>query len=187
MWWSTNSSSGTNETLQVELPVGKLTTDQFRALLRALPLDNDGTTAFHVACRTAAPVEILELLLQEYPGAMQIADNSGCFPLHCACQARTPSLAVLQFLLQQDPAAVRACDNTGSLPLHHLCGSKPPDDIVDFLLAANEGSISVRANNGYLPLMVACRSRASHSVVGTLLRTYPYSLQYIVQEFDPDP
>jgi len=98
--------------------------------------------------------------------------------------SENPSLAVLRFLVERDPAAVRAHNNAGSLALHLLCGSNPPDNAVDFLLALYEGSISVRAENGYVPLMVACKTGASQSVVGTLLRTYPDALAYIVQELD---
>jgi len=124
--------------LQVCLPIGKLTVNQFRALLQSFggvlmrQPDNTGAIPFHVACQTAAPAEILNLLLEEYPGALQIADNNNSLPIHFACQANVPSLGMLNFLLERDPAAVRALDNTGSLPLHHLCRSKPLDDTVSF-------------------------------------------------------
>jgi len=186
------------QTLQIQLPVGRLTRFHFRTLLRSFDRvlmrqqDKTGAVPFHIACRTGAPAEILKPLLKKFPGALHIAvDNSdslpGSLPLHCACQAQSPSLEVLQFLVNQDPAAVRALDNAGALPLHLLCGCHPPDNSVDFLLAEYEGSISVKADNGYLPLMVSCKNGASHSVVGTVMRTYPDALKYIVQEFDSNP
>jgi len=156
--------------LEIGLPVGKLTVDQFRALLRSFGgdqirhRDTAGALPFHTACQTAAPVEILSLLLEEYPGALHMTDNNNCLPIHFACQAQSPSLAVFQFLLGVDPAAVRTRDNTGSLPLHHLSGSKPPEDAVALLLAAYDGSVSARRNNGDLPLMVAYKTRASLGV-----------------------
>jgi len=170
--------------LQVGLPVGRrLTVDYFRSLLRSFDgdrlhqLGNTGALPFHVACRTGAPVEILELLLQEYPGALCVADNTGSLPIHYACQANVPSLAVLRFLLQRDPAAVRARDNTGALPLHRLCGSDSSVDAVQLLLAASEGSVSVRTSDGDLPLMVAYKTRASLDVCMVMLRAYPDALE----------
>jgi len=173
------------QTLQIQLPVGKLTVDQFRALLRSFNGNrmrqrdtNTGATPFHVACRSAAPVEILELLWELYPDAGNSADNSGSLPLHCACQADVPSLAVLRFLLERNPAAVRALDNSGALPLHRLCRRANPDDnAVRLLLAEYEGSVSVRTNNGDLPFTVACKSRASPSAVLILLKANPDALQ----------
>jgi len=162
--------------LQVSLPIGKLTIDQFRVLLRSFDgvlmrqPDITGMLPFHIACQTATPVKILKVLFQEFPGALQIADNSGSVPLHVAFQADVPSLAVLRFLVQRDPAAVRALDNEGALPLHRLCGSNPLCNTVEFLMGAYEGSISVRTHNGDLSFMVACQTRASLSVMLILLR-----------------
>jgi len=177
-------SAQQQQTLQVCLPVGKLTVDQLRALLRSFdgdPMhqeDDTGALPFHVACRTPAPVEILDLLLQEFPGALHIADHNNPLPIHCACQADSVSLSVLQFLLERAPASVRAHDNTGSLPLHWLCGSKTfLEETVMLLLKAYDGSVSVRRNNGDLPLMVAYKTRASLGVCLVLLRTYPDALE----------
>jgi len=71
------------QTLRVYLPVGKLTVDNFRELLLSFDADlmcqRDNTHAFpfHVARRTDAPVEILNLLLEvDDPGTLHIADFS---------------------------------------------------------------------------------------------------------------
>jgi len=169
------------QTLQIQLPVGRLTTDQFRALLRSFGnnfmshADNTGAIPFHTACRNEAPVEILDLLLHAQPGALTVTDNSGFLPLHSACRTAAP-VEILKFLLQRDPASVQVRDNAGALPLHRLCGSKPTVDAVELLLKAFEGSISVRMNNGDLPLMVAYKTRASLDVCLVLLRAYPDAL-----------
>jgi len=158
--------------LRVQLPVGTLAFDQFRALLQSFDINflrqrnNNGAIPFHVACRTAAPVEILDLLLQEFPGALRIADNSGSLPIHVACQANAPSLA-----------AVRARDHTGALPLHRLCSSNPAVNTVELVVNAHEGSLSARTNSGDLPFTGACKTGASLSVVYRLLRAYPDVLE----------
>jgi len=172
------------QTLEIQLPIGRLTFVQFRALLRSFDGNlmrqqdnNTGAIPFHVACRTGAPVEVLELLLQEFPFAVRIADNRGSLPMHVACSADAPSRAVLQLLLEQNPTALHALDHTRALPLHCLCASKPPVDAVELLLRAYHGSITERNNNGDLPFIVACKTRASESVMLTLLRAYPDALQ----------
>ena len=82
--------------LQVQLPLGKLTLDHFQTLLQLFPAnsfrsgDNDGALPLHIACRVGAPVEILRLLVQKYAAALQTADNNGefaiarCLPSRCS-------------------------------------------------------------------------------------------------------
>jgi len=170
------------QTLRVCLPVGKLALAHFRSLLQSFDgnlmhhQDNTGALPLHVACRTDAPVEILELLLQEHPGAVRIADNSGSLPMHVTCQADAPSRAVLQLLLDRSPTALRARDHAGALPLHCLCASNPPVDALELLLRACHGSVAERNNNNDLPFTVACKTRASIGVCLVLLRAHPDAL-----------
>jgi len=171
------------QTLRVYLPIGKLTLDHFRSLLQSFDgnlmhqQDDTGAVPFHVACRTDAPVEVLELLLQEYPGAVRIADNRGSLPMHVACSADAPSRAVLQLLLDRSPTALHARDHSVALPMHCLCASDPPVDAVALLLRENHGSISKRNDNNDLPFTVACKTRASLGVLLVLLRAYPDALE----------
>jgi len=184
--------SGNQRNLQVRLPIGRLTVDKFRSLLQCFDTglmrqqDSNGTLPFHVACRGGAPVEILRLVLEEYPDAQNVADNRGYFPIHYACQAVAPSLDVIRFLSEQHPASVFAQTSSGALALHLLCGAKPADNVVRFLLQLYEGSISVTTNDGDLPLMVACKTRASESVVQLLLRGYPDALEYMFGLYNPE-
>jgi len=181
--------------LQVRLPLGRLSIHGFLSLVRALlrsfdgnPLlqpNNTGALPFHVACRSGAPVEILIVLLEEYPEALNIADDNGSLPIHFACQANNPSLAVLKFLLERIPGTIFVRDNTGALPLHRLCEAEPSKDSMVFLLEAYNGSVSVRTNSGDLPVMLACTARASQSVVGILLRAYPDALEYMRDLYNP--
>ena len=90
--------------LQVQLPLGKLTLDHFQSLLQLFPAnsfhsrDNEGDLPLHVACRVGAPIEILRLLVQKYAAALQTTDNNGSLPLHAACQANAPPLESIRFV-----------------------------------------------------------------------------------------
>ena len=172
----------------VQLPLGKLTVDQFLTLLRLLPgdgirrRDNNEALPLHVACRRGAPVEILRPLLQLYPAALQRTDAIGDLPLHAACRSAEPSLKEIRFLVELDLPAVRMPNIVGALPLHLLCGSRPPAEVVQYLVRSFEGSLSIRTPSGDLPFMVACKTSASESVLQVLLTTYPDALVYM-QEY----
>ena len=174
--------------LQVQLPFGKLTLDQFQTLLRLLPRDSfrsqdyNGQLPLHIACRVGAPVEILHLLVLAYAPALQTTDSNGGLPLHAACQADAPSLESIRYVAGQDPNAVQAANNDGALPLHLLCGSRPSVQAVLYLLGLFEGALAMRTHHGDLPLMVACKTAVSESVIQILLRMYPDALIYM-QEY----
>ena len=171
--------------LQVQLPLGKLTLDHFQTLFQLFPAnsfrsgDNDGALPLHIACQLGAPVEILRLLVQKYAAALQTTDNNGDLPLHAACRAAAPSLDGIRFVVEQDPNAVQAANNAGALPLHLLCGSRPPVQTVQYLLGLFQGALAIRTNAGDLPLMVACKASSSESVLQVLLRADPDALIYM--------
>jgi len=173
---------------RVKLPLGKLTLDQFQALLLLLPpdsfciRDNSGALPLHIACRVGAPIQIIRLFVQAYAAALQTADNNGALPLHAACQADSPSLDAIRFVVEQDPNAVQAANNDGALPVHLLCGSSPSVQVVKYLVQLFEGGLAMMTNAGDLPLMVACNTAASQSVLQVLLTAYPEALVYM-QEY----
>ena len=182
--------------LQVQLPLGKLTLNQFQALLQLFPAncfrsgDNDGALPLHIACQVGAPVDILRLLVQAFAAAFQIADGNGGLPLHTACKGAAPSLELIRYVVEQDPNAVQAANNDGALPLHLLCGSrlhllsrsKPSVQTVQYLLGMFQGALAMRTHRGDLPLMVACKAYCSESVLQVLLTAHPEALVYM-QEY----
>ena len=174
--------------LQVQLPLGKLTMDHFQTLLQLVPAnsfhsrDNDGELPLHIACRVGAPREILRLLVQTYAAALQTRNNNGSLPLHAACQADDPSLDAIRFVVEQDPTAVQAANNDGALPLHSLCGSRPSVQVVQYLMRLFQGALEVTTNAGDLPLMLACKASSSQSVLQVLLTESPEALIYM-QEY----
>jgi len=174
--------------LQVQLPIGKLTLDHFQTLLQLFPAnltrgqDNGGALPLHVACRVGAPVEILRLFVLANAAALQTADSTGGLPLHTACHAGAPSLDAIHYVVEQGPNAVQAPNNDGALPLHLLCGSRPSVQTVQFLLGLFQGALELMTNAGDLPLMVAIKASCSESVLQVLLTAYPEALVYM-QEY----
>jgi len=166
--------------LQVQLPLGNLTLDQFQTLLLLLPRnsfhsqDYNGQLPLHIACRVGAPLRILALLALAYAPALQTT----------ACQADAPLLVSIFYVVEQDPNAVQAANNDGALPLHLLCGSKPSVQAVQYLLGLFEGALAMTTHHGDLPLMVACKTAVSESVIQILLTRYPDALIYMQEYYD---
>ena len=62
---------------------------------------------FHNACGNKVTLEIVQLLHNTLPGALQLRDNYGCLPIHYLCCNQdldyVASLDVLRFMLEIDP------------------------------------------------------------------------------------
>ena len=54
--------------------------------------------ALHIACMNNAPVNIIELLINVYPGAMNERDKSGRIPFHTAC-AHHRNIYALEYMI----------------------------------------------------------------------------------------
>ena len=176
--------------LRVQLPLGMLTVDHFRMLIRSFApanlirrRDDDGALPLHVAAGEDVPDEILHVLAHEYPVALHTRDYSGGVPLHAACRTVVPSsLDTIRLLVELDPAAVQAPDNDGALPVHVLCGSNPPDGAIGYLVQERVAALrflvehggidtlSTPDRKGDLLIHIASRSNAPVEVIKYLLQ-----------------
>eukprot|EP00957_Ditylum_brightwellii_P023103 1743052-Ditylum_brightwellii.AAC.1 len=87
-----------------------------------------GSTPLHHACEGRASLNVLSLLLREWPDAAKEKDALGKTPLHCACEKSTP-LEVISLLLKAYPEAAEIKDNDGKIPLHYECENGASRDI----------------------------------------------------------
>jgi ankyrin repeat protein len=77
----------------------------------------------HWACSRNAPLDVLKVILDAYPDAIQICDSQkGYLPLHFACFYKS-SLEILQFLIKVYPESIQQTDKLGKLPLHLSCSN----------------------------------------------------------------
>merc|ERR1711937_542248 len=74
-------------------------------------------TPLHVACMSAAPVEVIEYLAREHVAATLEPDVSGRLPIHYAC-SNGASMDVVETLLQINSASTLYADRKGWIPLH---------------------------------------------------------------------
>ena len=168
--------------LEIRVPLGYLTLQQFRTLLSSLDperirnRDESGKLPIHIACRSKVPVEVLAWVVEHDAATLHMTDNTGALPLHCGCCGAVDDSNV-RFLFEQGGVGTLAARNRqGALPLHVLCGStKPSLRTVQYLMQSFPGSVALRTNDGQYPFMTAAceSSTASLSVVYTLVRANP--------------
>ena len=168
--------------LQITLPLGKLTLQHLRTLLSTLDTelihnrDDRGKLPIHIACKNNAPVEVLDLLLEDDAATLHIADYSGALPLHECCRENV-EYGRVRFLVEQGGVGTLAArDHQGALPLHALCASTNPSLLtVQYLIQSFPESVSAPTVERQYPFMIAaCESSvASLSVVYELVRANP--------------
>ena len=73
----------------------------------------------------------VELILKQYPEAVQEVDKQGLLPLHIACQRRAAK-DIIELILNQYPEAVQKVDKYERLPLQLACRSKASKDTMQF-------------------------------------------------------
>jgi ankyrin repeat protein len=149
-----------------------------------------GRLAIHLAAASTAPVEVLQLLVEAHPEALQARDDGGSLPLHLAVARTELDLEVVRYLVRQRPEAVRERDGRGSLPLHvavstrpasTVLGGKAEAGILKALVDAWPQSIHEAGGgggpDGLIPLHLAAASDAPLLVVFWLLRLCPDSIR----------
>ena len=79
-------------------------------------------------------MELIDLLVSMWPESIQVKNDYGWTPLHCAAfHAATTS--VVEYLAKAYPAALmEAAYQSGDYPMHLLCSGATPIDCVKCLL-----------------------------------------------------
>ena len=85
-------------------------------------LSSQNPSCFHKACYNEnVTLEIVQLLYNTLPGALQLRDGAGCLPIHELCcnydLDETNSLNILRFMLDIDPNLPREVYGD-DLPIH---------------------------------------------------------------------
>lgn len=95
--------------------------------------------------------EIIEYLIEQYPGAVSAVDSSGKLPVHIACEYGA-SREVVELLLDQHEGnhnGLDVIDNTGRTPLHY---PSLRTDAQELMLERYPAATSVADNDGMLPV-----------------------------------
>jgi hypothetical protein len=136
-----------------------------------------GQLPIHLACIYNAPLEVIQMLLENDSGKNTIHERCfywGSLPIHLACSAGAP-VEVIQLLLDSDDdkKTILEKNGIGQLPIHIACWKNAPVQVVQLLLASDmeKKTILEKDNNGRrLPIHIACEVNAPVEVIQLLLQ-----------------
>ena len=144
-------------------------------------VSSQNSSCFHRACyNKKVTLEIVQLLYNTFPGALQLRDNYGWLPIHNLCCNKdlddTASIDILRFMLEIDPTLTReVAGDAGWLPVHYAVANKSTAFCKELINAYPE-SLRVASYNG-LPIHLACAKGKRDDTADTI--------QYML-ELDPE-
>jgi hypothetical protein len=126
-----------------------------------------------------APVGTVELMISANPDSATARDNTGCNPLHYAC-----NVDIVRFLLDSNEDYLKEANSSGELPLHIACREERWS-VINCILEKSDHGVSTRNTDGKLPieLLLLCHDEVyRYSViyieaVNRLLRAHPFVLE----------
>jgi len=113
-----------------------------------------------------ASAEVLELLLNAYPAAIEERHPRGGWTL--LHYAERLDEAAVRLLLELGPDAASTKDTNGALPLHWIAEHNADVQVSALVLAANPKALEVEDLRGFRPLALAVQNEASEELVGLL-------------------
>jgi ankyrin repeat protein len=130
----------------------------------------DGSYPLHMAIKSAAPKEILEMLIKEAPEVTSLTDKFGQTCLHMAVKNgeiddpvqnssentnHPVAIEVVDLIHSIDSNQVKAKDQADQLPLHAACQAGCSIDVMEYLVRAYPDAVNVKDKSGRRPLDVA--------------------------------
>lgn len=145
-----------------------------------IPDLKDGSLPLHWAS-LGSDTRIVQFLLEKYPAAAGVVDNSGYLPLHWAVNQDSPCIPVYKLLLAAYPQGVSIVSpKNGTLPLHWCVNRSNPDiALVKELILAHAAGLRTACHDGWLPLHYCVNhGKVSQSVLALLLNRYPNAAMF---------
>uniref|UniRef100_A0A6C0I8C0 Uncharacterized protein n=1 Tax=viral metagenome TaxID=1070528 RepID=A0A6C0I8C0_9ZZZZ len=120
--------------------------------------DDNMKLPLHVACRSSASFEVIDMLLRAYPqAARERVASTGMLPLHCALLSHSPTdLRIVKALLDLFPEsasdALTSYPHQGKLALHLACEKGESLGVITALMKAYPAAVSTKDFNDKVPL-----------------------------------
>lgn len=148
---------------------------------------NDGIPfLLHLACSCNATTQIIRLLIEVNPDALDIAEpDTGNLPLHYACCFENASLETIRLLLSHRPESIKACNSEDMRPLHLVLNYGASEEVILHLIDCSPDVASFYCRDLGIPLFFAYS--ASLAVVQRLVDVYPESVTIAYPESDNLP
>lgn len=138
-------------------------------------------TPLHLLCKggnSAALKQLVQLLLDIDPSAVNISDQENYLPLHHACEVGCDS-EIVRMLLTCGVKTAQALTRKRDTALSLACTSNTHVDTVKLLVEAFPDALSLKNNYGFAPLHCICRAHLPRtSIVQVLLDACPSSILF---------
>ncbi|KAL7566267.1 hypothetical protein ACA910_011327 [Epithemia clementina (nom. ined.)] len=134
----------------------------------------EGRLPLHLACLHACSLDVVRVLAERYPTALELPDVDGDRALHMSvCCERSGekgstklrfNLDIVRYLIERNPEALTQGNDEQQLPLHVACASGAGLDCIELLCTASLESVERLCGSGLYPLHCAC-TRKNYSEV----------------------
>ena len=113
----------------------------------------DGAYPMHIAISNGAPLDVINLLMENAPDVLVMGDKFHRTPLHLASARYDLSLDLVQLLVNYDSTPLHECDCNNELPLHIACKNEhAPVDVIRFLVNSNPAALYLANKDGFHPV-----------------------------------
>jgi ankyrin repeat protein len=139
--------------------------------------DDSKQFPLHIVLKNAATsADLVLMLIEKYPAALQHRDNIGNLSLHIECKYLCRS-SVVSKCIELYPEAVSITDDSKDSPLHVILKRSELSIEVVMMMIDNYPAALERPNNdGYLPLHIECKNRCRLSIISKCIELYPDAL-----------
>eukprot|EP00957_Ditylum_brightwellii_P200234 15264472-Ditylum_brightwellii.AAC.1 len=142
-----------------------------------------GETPLHDACCSFSPVkvsfDVVTMLYEFYPGALQEAASDGYTPLHRACETNAHSpFEIISPLIRAYPNALKVKNKNGFTPLHIACKFRAPFEVISLMIKMYPEALEeIDSYHGDTPLHLAFQSSSWFEVISLVIEEYPQAIK----------
>jgi len=111
----------------------------------------NGDLPMHIACKVQSQFESIQLLVQEFGGALQTRNGGGDLPLHICCRGDA-AFATIRLLAQEFGGALQIRNGCGDLPLQICCRENAALATIRLLAQQYPYALDIPDRNGLFPL-----------------------------------
>lgn len=126
----------------------------------------------HASCSFQATADVVEALLQAYPGGATQPNAAGNLPIHQGAMWQAP-VETIELLLARYPEGATVRNQYGSLPLHMAASNQASQEVVRLLIDSYPDAMHLQNDDGMTPLDLALADESASDAVLALLEGRP--------------
>lgn len=124
-------------------------------------VDKKGNTVLHWACRYKAKTEVIMMLIDWWPDALEVENEDGQTPLMLALEITDVPFEIIQFMVGKYPEAVGIQDRFDRTTVQVACSNKASIRVVELLGAWFAEAYHMKSNIGAINLHQACNCKST--------------------------